>query len=162
MFVDPTGEGLWSSIKEFFKKLKNKDGSYSLYDNDRFKDENSWHEQFLVFTPSSKPSFNPKDVEIGIGSYSADLVTGGWEFENIDISLLDFGHAELTAQITNNGIEVNALASIYSPSTSFEIFGCTIEVGVEVGAVGGGFSVKSNKFSAGIAAIFGFNINISW
>ena len=140
---------------------KNKNGSYSLYDNDRFRDDNSWHEQILVISPSS-PNFGPEDGElsIGLGSISADIYTGGWEYENFNLSLFDFGHAEAALTLSKQGLSAGAIVSIWSPSVSFTIFGYTVELGVEVGSVGAKITV-GNGFGVKGAALFGISINVS-
>ena len=48
-----------------------------MYDNDRFEDKTPFHEQWIVFN-SSKPSFDLKGGNVGLGSISFDLITGGW------------------------------------------------------------------------------------
>lgn len=75
------------------ENAKNKDGSYSLYDNQRFNKDAVSHEQILAFTPSA-PSLDLTEGNIGLGSLSVDAMTGGWEGEHANLSLLDFGHAE--------------------------------------------------------------------
>ena len=59
-------------------------------------------------------------------------------------------------------VSVGALASIWSPSFSFDIFGVTIEIGAEVGAIGAGVDVGKKGFKAKGAYAFGFSIGVSW
>ena len=140
---------------------RNKDGSWSLYDNDRFEDKTPFHEQWLVFN-FSKPSFDLKEGKIGLGSISFDLITGGWEWEHFDLSLLDFGHAEVSAEFFDGNLSVGAFASIWSPSVSFDIFGVRIELSVEVGAIGADLDVGAGGFSAKGAYLWGLGLSIDW
>ena len=43
-------------------------------------------------------------------------MTGEWEYEYCDISLLDFGHAEAGIKFSEGDIQLGAMASVYSPS----------------------------------------------
>ena len=142
------------------ENARNKDGSYALYDNQRFKDS-VFHEQILAFTPSG-PSFNLKEGNIGLGSLSADAITGGWEGEHANLSLLDFGHAEVSAEMKDGQVSIGALASIWSPSFSVTIFGVTVEIGAEVGAIGVGIDVGKKGFKAKGAYAFGASLSVSW
>ena len=88
-FIDFEGTSFktfWDGVVNFFENAKewldkyalNDDGTYSLHDNDRFRDDNPWHYQILAFKPSG-PSLDLKEGNIGIGSLSVDVLTGGWE-----------------------------------------------------------------------------------
>ena len=143
------------------ENAKNKDGSYSLYDNQRFNKDAVFHEQILAFTPSGS-SFDLRTGNIGFGSLEVDAITGGWEGEYANLSLLDFGHAEAGAEIKNGDIMFGALASVWSPSFSFSIGKLSIEIGAEVGAVGAGFKKVNNGFSLFGAYGFGGSLTFSW
>ena len=158
IYVDMSGE----SFKSFADKhLLNDDGTYSLYDNDRIEDKNTWHEQLVVLSVSP-PSWDLKE-SIGLGSVSLDIMTGGWEWNRYDLSLLDFGHAELAAEISTNegGVNVAAFVSIWSPSFSFEVLGFTIGIGAEIGAVGGSVNLGTGALSAKVAAGLGFSLSVN-
>ena len=99
---------------------------------------------------------------IGLGSISADFFTGGWEWEYADLSIADFGHAEVSAELVNGNLSFGALASAWSPSFSVNIFGIKIEVGAEVGAVGGSVDVGTKRFSLKGAFGFGASLSIEW
>ena len=144
----------------FDKNFRNKDGSYAIYDNQRFKDS-VFHEQIFAFTPSG-PSFDLRTGDIGLGSLEVDVITGGWEGEHANLSLLDFGHAEAEAEIKKGDVKFGALASIWSPSLSFSIGKLSVEIGVEVGAVGAGFKKVKNGFSFLGAYGFGGSLTFSW
>lgn len=143
------------------ENARNKDGSYALYDNQRFDKDAVFHEQILAFTPSG-PSFDLRTGNVGLGSLEADVITGGWEGEHANLSLLDFGHAEAGAEIKNGDIKFGALASIWSPSFSFSIGKLSIDIGAEVGAVGAGFKKVNNGFSLFGAYGFGGSLSFSW
>jgi RHS repeat-associated protein len=149
-------------IYYYLEKLKNDDGSYALYDNDRIVDLNPWHEQLIAIN-YSLPSWDLEDekINVGLGSVSADLYTGGWEWENVDLSLLDLGHVEASAEINKKGISLGAIASVWSPSISFELFGFDIEIGTEIVSVGAEVEVKSSGISGKGAWGWGISFSIS-
>lgn len=99
---------------------------------------------------------------IGLGGISADLITGGWENEYVDLSLLDFGHAEASAEIKDGQLSVGAMASIWSPSVSFNLFGLTIELGLEVGSVGGSIDLGSGGLGVSVGGPVGVSFGVSW
>ena len=149
------------------KNARNKDGSYALHDNQRFNRDAFFHEQILAFAPST-PSWNwsVEDFSVGLGSLSVDAMTGGWEGEHANFSLLDFGHAEAGLELKNGKLKVGAMASIWSPSFSVNIFGVNVEIGAEVGAVGGAakgqFSAGKKEVGFSIAGGVGFSFRASW
>ena len=153
-------EELNAFIKELRENLKNKDGSYSLYDNDRLEDSTLWHSQIFSFNSSfSSPLKGDNKLS---ASLSADLYTGGWETEHIDASLMDFGHAEVTAKIEDDTVEMGACVSAWSPSISFGIEEAKVEVGAEVGAFGCSIKISKNQISFKVAVGIGFSMNIQW
>ena len=147
--------------KSIWDQMKNEDGTYSFYDNRRHDPDNYYHEQILSFDTDA-PSFNLISGEIGLGSLSGTVYTGGWEGEYVDLSLLDSGHAEATCQIKDGKVEVSAFASAWSPSASIKFCGITIEVGAEVGAIGGGYKSSANSLGISLAALFGFTLEVEW
>ena len=173
MYSDPSGTSFrdaWERAKTFFndfvsflQKFKNPDGSYSLYDGDRFRDVHPMHDQLFVITPSFQP-FDIKEGKLGLGSLSADLVTLGWEWEHFDLSLLDLRHAEVGAQLDlkKGKVAYGAMASIWSPSVSVSAWGITVEVGAEVGSVGSFAKAQDNAISVGFAMVVGGTLCISW
>ena len=172
MFVDYNGNSwnsFWNGVKNWWNETKewcnkyllNDDGSYSLHDSDRFEDKTSFHDQLLVVTPSG-PSLDLEEGNLGLGSIEFDVMTAGWEWEHADLSLLDFGHAEAGLEIKDGELNAGAFASIWSPSFSFEIFGVSIEIGAEVGAVGGSVNLDSGGFSAKAAYGWGISLDIDW
>ena len=52
--------------------------------------------------------------------------------------------------------------SAWSPSFSFDIFGVTIEIGAEVGAVGGTFKAGTRGFQAKATYGWGASLSIDW
>ena len=174
--VDPLGlsvergekGGWWSGVKDWFcdtkewldENVRNKDGSYSLHDNQRFKNS-VYHEQILAFTPSG-PSFNLKEGNIGLGSLAVDGYTGGWEGDYVDLSLFDFGHAEASLEMNDYQVSVGAFASIWSPSISVNILGVKLEIGAEIGAVGASLELGAHGFKVKAADAIGFTFGITW
>ena len=140
---------------------KNSDGTYSLYDNRRHNPNSVFHEQ-IISVSTSGPSFDLSGGSVGLGSIGIDGFNGGWEWEYVDLSLLDIGHAEAGAELKNGNLYVGAFASAYSPSVSFKIFGVKIEIGAEVGAIGGKLNVGSGGFSAKGAFGWGLSLSIDW
>ena len=136
-------------------------GTWSLYDNDRFEDKTPFHEQWIVFN-FSKPSFDLIEGKIGLGSISFDFITGGWEWEHFDLSLLDFGHAEVSAEFFDGNLSVGSFASIWSPSVSFDIVGVRIELSVEVGAIVAALDVGTGGIFAKGACLWGLGLSIDW
>ncbi|MBR6502633.1 MAG: Ig-like domain-containing protein [Clostridia bacterium] len=161
--IDPLGMSAerTSDSPSYWDLFKNADGTYSLYDNRRHNPNSVFHEQMLSISLSG-PSFDLLEGNIGLGSVGIDGFNGGWEWEYVDLSLLDFGHAEAGAEFKNGNLYVGAFASAYSPSVSFKIFGVKIEIGAEVGAIGGKLNVGTDGFSAKAAYGLGLSLSISW
>ena len=156
----PVLGGFYDAVYGFFAP-NTKEKEWALYDNDRFEDNNSWHEQF-VHAEYTTPSIDLTSGDLTFGSVSADLYTGGWEGEYVDFSFLDFFHAELGAGIEDGRFQCSAMASAWSPSFAFEIFGVTVEIGAEVGSVGTAYDRSSSSFSFSISWIFGISIGLDW
>ena len=153
--------GWFDYIGESLKPFKNKDGSYSLYDNDRYEDDTPLHEQILVLSGS----FINADVSSanwGLGSLSIDAMTGGWEFGNVDLSLLDVGHVEISASAGFDGFSIGAMASVWSPSVAFEVFGIKVAFSAELFSIGAYVNATSNRFSAGLSGGYGGSIVVEW
>ena len=141
--------------------FKNSDGSVSLYDNYRNNKDSVYHEQILS-AKVSKPSFNVKNGSVGLGSVKASLYTGGWEWENVDLSLLDFGTLQASAEFKNNQLSVGAMVSAWTPSLSFKVWDVNITLSAHVGSFGGHLTAGPNGFKADGAAVFGGGISVSW
>ena len=152
----------WEDTREWMDKyLLNADGSYSLHDSDRFENPDSFHDQVLA-VKASGPSYDLLEGNLGLGSLSSDFLTAGWEGENWDLSLFDLGHAEISAEVKNGDLSLGAKASIWSPSISFELFGFTIELGAELGSVGGEINTSKNGFQFSASSGWGISFGISW
>ncbi len=155
-----------ATAKPWYAGLQNRDGSYSLYDNDRFRDDNAFHEQLLVV------NFNPADFDMMDGDLTLvdadfDFITGGWETDYVDVSLLDFGHVEASfgIDIDEGKFSYGAMASVWSPSISFSLFGCDITLGLEILSVGMRREVDLNTTSASYAqgyGLWGWSIEVDW
>ena len=140
---------------------KNKDGSYSLYDNQRKSSENIFHEQILSANVSS-PSFSLKDGSATFGSASATLMTGGWEFKYVDVSALDIGHAEASLGFEDGQFSASAMASAWSPSFTIKLWDLEITLSAQVGSVGFDLSGGKKGINAGGAFGLGASISVDW
>ena len=151
----------FEDVQDFLNRYAlNEDGTYSLHDNRRSNKDTVFHEQIFVFNPSG-PSFDLKKGNVGLGSIEFDMLTGGWEYEHVDLSLLDTGHVEVGAEIKDGNIKIGALASAFSPSISFTIGKVSITLGVEAFAIGAGFKKVENGISLSGAFLFGGSISFS-
>ena len=137
----------------------NKNNSYSLYDNQRTHPQNPFHEQFLV-VETSAPAFSLNDSTFSFGSVSTTFMTGGWEYEYCDVSLLDFGKAELGADFSHGNVNLTAMASIWSPSISFKVWDISITLSAHIGSIGGGYKREPNYFNLNLALGVGPGVTI--
>ena len=144
---------VYKSAKNFVENFKNDDGTYSLYDSNRHK-SSPFCERMLVIDPE----ISLKDLQISV---TADAWTGGWEGDNFDISLFDFGHVEAEYAIGKKN-SYGMMASIWSPSISFEIGEIKFDFGAEVGAIGAGIKSDQSSIELKFAALAGGTIGISW
>ena len=185
---DPNGQGwlsnLWNKVKkvltDFAKPykvspsknsnkssglsindFKNQDKSFSLYDNKRNSPKSVFHEQILSGNVS-KPSMSLKKGTATLGSADITLITGGWEFEHLDLSLLDIGKAEIAAGFEDASLDIKAMATIWSPSISIMIWDVEITLSAEVGSVGANASFGSEGFDVGASWGYGFSISANW
>ena len=159
-FVDPFGLSAERGPSgNYWDAFKNNDGTYSLYDNKRHNPNSVFHEQILSVALSG-PALN--EDGLGFGSVGIDVFNGGWEWEHVDLSLIDVGHAEIGAEFKNGNLYIGLFASAYSPSISFKILGVEIEIGAELGAIGGKLNVGTGGFSARAAYGWGISLNVAW
>ena len=162
-YVDPFGlskERDTTSNESFWELFKNSDGSYSLYDNLRHNPDSIFHEQILSLL-LEKWSFDIKEGDLSLGSISLTLFNGGWEFDNWDLSLLDFGTVELGLGYSDRQFGLKAMASIWSPSVTVKLFGKDVTISIEVGSIGANANFgKGAPKKFGIS--YGFGVNISW
>ena len=130
----------------------------------RRKNDFIFHEQ--IFVSETSPvvfSVNPNDTDInkgtlGITLFSADftLVTGGWEAENWNFSLLDFFSfsASFGLQLPNKDnlkfVNSSFEMAIWKPSFSFELFDKEISLTAFVGGSAGGFELTENYQAVGL------------
>ncbi len=160
-YVDPFGlskeRGETTSFWELFK---NSDGSYSLYDNLRSNLDSIFHEQILSLS-LEKWSFDLKEGDLSLGAISLTLLNGGWEFDNLDLSLLDLGTVELSLGYSDEKFALNAMASIWSPSITVKLFGEDITISFEVGSIGANANF-GNGAPKKFGISYGFGVNISW
>lgn len=139
--------------------FKNSDGTYALYDNKRHDPNSIFHEQILVWGGSG-PSISLNDGEFTIFSAEVALMTGGWEFEHVDLSLLDVGSVSVDVEFSKQGVHIGGFASIWNPSLSINVYDYTLELDFLIGSVGGSFEVSEDAFGFGYAAGCGFDVSI--
>jgi len=143
------------------EKFKNKDGSYSLYDNRRNNPDSVFHEQILS-VKVTPPSISLKDGKVTLGSYKASLMTGGWEWKYADLSLFNFGNAKLSAGYHEGSINVSAIATAWDPSITLKIGGIKISFIANIGSIGGEFNAGTGGFKASAAFGLGAGISVDW
>ena len=135
----------------FWNESLNVDGTHSLYDNKRHNPNSVFHEQILVCDPIGD------DVDLTSGAYniggSFTFITGGWEFDNVDISLLDFVQVSAGVSVSSTHFEANVGVSAWSPSISFDIFGGSLSIGANLGLEYGLEYGKKYGFDAGVFSI---------
>ena len=139
---------------------KNKDGSVSLYNNQR--DDHSgtnFEEQWLGYT-ITPPSFSGGNFSFG--SVSGYLGTGGWEWENFKLSLFNYGTGSLSGGYNNGVFHVSAMASLWAPSATLKLGGVSITVTGHVGSIGGNIYSDGSGFEVGAAFGVGASIGIKW
>ena len=91
------------------------------------------------------------------------MLTGGWEGQYVDFSLLDLGHVTATASVAPGGYqEIEFLASVWSPSLELNILGVKVEIGGEILAIGGGTSTGYQSFGFSLALGLGFSFSVDW
>ena len=142
-------------------KFKNKDGTYSLYDNHRNNPDSVFHEQILSGKVST-PSLSLKDGNITLGSASATLITGGWEFDHVDISLFDIGQAKIAAGYQDNMFELGAMASAWVPSVALKFGDFSINLSAHVGSIGAKIDAQSGNINISGAYGYGLGLSIKW
>ena len=155
-YMDPSGE----RFDEDFEVFKNDDGSYSLYDNKRTNPDSVFREQLLVVN-ASETSWKFTEDSISVCNVDVTLMTGGWEYENVDISLFDVGNLSVGFEANKHNFEAKAMVSAASPNVTFRIFGYEVDLSLEIGAVGGKLEIGSKGFSVGVAGGAGFSLSVS-
>ena len=164
--VDPFGlaaeeRGKETTSASYWDLFKNSDGSYSLYDNTRFDSDRLFREQILSIM-LDKWSFDLVNGELTLGELSLTVMTGGWEFEHLDLSLLDFGKAKLAAGYKDGELDITAMASIWAPYVTFELFGVEITASFHAGSIGGGLNIGKGKFIVGATYGLGGSLSFEW
>ncbi|MBE6799522.1 MAG: RHS repeat-associated core domain-containing protein [Ruminococcaceae bacterium] len=139
-------------------QFKNQDGSYSLYDNHRNNPNSVFHEQILSLNADG--GFNLTEGKVGFDA-SLTLFNGEWEFEHVDLSLLDVGKASLGIGYVDDFVGVTAQATAYAPSVTLIVFGYNVTLQLDVGSVGATAAYDSGKFTLSFALIFGGGISVS-
>ena len=143
----------------FSYSAKNKDGSYSLYDNQRKSPDSIFHEQILS-GKASAPSFSVENFSLG--SVSANVMTGGWEFEHVDISALDILHAEAGIGVEDGQFNATAMASVWSPSITIKIWDIEITLSGHIGAISGEVNFGAGNIDLQAAGGLGLGLSVNW
>ena len=143
---------------DIWKEFINDDGSISLHDNRRFDSDAVFHEQLLSFKGNHGLSI-PEGI-LGF-DYSLTLINGGWELENIDLSLFDFGKVSAGAGVVDDFIGLSLKATAYAPSVTFPIFGYDVTIEIDIGSIGGEIVHKNGVFKASGAYGVGAGISIA-
>ena len=140
--------------------FKNKDGSVSLYNNQR--DDHSgtnFNEQWLGYD-ASPPSFSGGDFSFG--SITGYLGKGGWEWKNGSLSPFNYGKASLSGGYSSGVFSLSAMASLWAPSASLKLGGVSITVTGHIGSIGGNIYSDGSGFEVGVAFGAGASIGINW
>ncbi len=141
--------------------LIDNDGGFALYDNKRHDSDSVFHEQILS-GKVSKPAFNPQSKKVTLGSAKVSLMTGGWEWEHLDLSILDVGTAKVSLGYENDELDISAMASIWTPSVTIKVWDISITLSGHVGSVGGHLNLGNGKFKAEAAYGYGVGISVDW
>ena len=144
------------AYEQELKKFKNNDGSYSLHDNHRKNPGGPFHEQLLVIDGGIVADVLNEGLSVDA---SATLITGGWEWDNVDLSLLDFVRASIALGVSDEVIGAQAIAVIWDPSIAFNIGSKTLEISVYVGGYGAELAYANGKLNIGYAGPWGFGIS---
>ena len=156
------------SKEQWYDIARNSDGSISLHDSKRFDYSNDriFREQILVLEASpAQINFDVKNGEqpvVSLGSVSLTAYTGGWEFEHLDLSLLDFGRAEAALEYKEGNFKLSAMASIWVPSAEVSIGRFKIGIEYHVGAIGIVYEKGEKVIKAGGTPLGGTVISVSW
>ena len=140
--------------------FEDNDGSFSLYNSERINPNRTFQEKAFTVS-SSSPSFSPKDGQISAGSLDFMLASGAWNFDNVNLALLNMGSLSLSAGFYSTGGGVSAMASVWSPSVSFVLWDKSITLSFNVGSIGiKAKATETEGITAGISGGFGFTINV--
>lgn len=139
--------------------FRNPDGTYSLHDNYRASPGQKFHERLLE-CKYYKPEFSLSDLKFGLGGAGVTLMTGSWETEYVDFSLLNIGEAKVSARVDHLKLDLCAMASIYSPSISIKLSDYTIVISGHFGSVGLMAYADNGMVSVGGACGWGCQVAI--
>ena len=94
------------------------------------------------------------------GGADLALITGGWEGDYVDISLLDLGKVSLYAGKSKSFVGLGAMATIWSPEVSVNILGWDIALGADIGSIGLEAGMKNGKYTFGASYGWGFHVSV--
>ncbi len=78
------------------------------------------------------------------------------------MSILDFGTVQAAAEINTDGAKLGAMASLYTPSFSFDIGEVTITLDGHFGSIGAYADAGINGFSLGGSLGWGLSLSVKW
>lgn len=113
-----------------------------------------WEFDFLNISPEG----------LTMVDFSASLLEGCYEWEDLELTLLELFSAEISAgATTEDGIHCSAMVSMVSSGVTWNCGFCEIAIVGYLGAIGGTVSVESSGFTFGYAPCgVGGEISISW
>ena len=135
------------------------DGTYAAYDNHNFNPNSIFHEQILAV------DIDGFGFDDGLPSYvsaGVTAITGGWETDNYDLSLFDFGRAEASVGFGETGVAFYAMATVYEPSVSYNFGFFNVSISANIGSVGAGFDLREGQLDLGASLGLGATISIGW
>ena len=103
-----------------------------------------------------------KDVAGSHAFTQKHYIVGGWEWENVDLSLLDVGTVKLSGGYENGVFDLSAMASLWTPSITVTMWDVDITISAHVGSIGGKYIMGNNKFDIAGAGGYGVGISASW
>ena len=100
------------------------------------------------------------DLELAYASVGMSGLVVSNKIGNLDIEWIKLGNIEAGVALKPSGLEVEAHASIYTATATYDLLGANMSTSVHLGAIGFGTKVENNCFELTISFIFGFTI--SW
>ena len=117
------------------------------------------HEEILAYD-SSVGVFNHDEVTLTSVSLSLYRAESVWN--NLRLALLSFGTTEVSTTLTKEQLHLCAMASIWTPSVTYQIGGLEISFTANVGSIGREFSLGLDGITIGGAAVIGYTLSIGF
>ena len=105
-----------------------------------------------------------EEMQLTLFSVEATLMKGEFEWKCGDkLSFLNCGVIELGASAgLTDGINLSALASLWTPAMSFNMGMCNLSFNFHVGSYGVVAKVQRGHIELGLASQFGMSISLDW